>query len=85
MEELLAELPDSGPISFRRLTGGLVDKLDVVVRFLAVLELYKHGLVELDQAGTFGELVVTWTGGDPEQREGGAWMRALAGVDVYDG
>ena len=85
VEELLAELPDSGPISFRRLTGGLVDKLDVVVRFLAVLELYKHGLVELDQAGTFGELVVTWTGGDPEQREGGAWMRALAGVDVYDG
>jgi segregation and condensation protein A len=85
VEELLAELPDAGPISFRRLTGGLVEKLDVVVRFLAVLELYKHGLVELDQAGTFGDLVVTWTGGDPEQREGGAWMRALAGVDVYDG
>ena len=51
VEELLDELPEAGPISFRRLTGGLVEKLEVVVRFLAVLELYKHGLVELDQAG----------------------------------
>jgi segregation and condensation protein A len=85
VEELLDELPRSGPITFRRLTGGLVEKLDVVVRFLAVLELYKHGLVDLDQAGTFGDLVVTWTGGDPTEREGGAWMRALAAVDVYDG
>jgi hypothetical protein len=45
-------------ISFRRLTGALVDRLEVVVRFLALLELFKQGLVELDQAGSFADLVV---------------------------
>jgi segregation and condensation protein A len=85
VEELLDELPQAGRITFRRLTGGLVEKLDVVVRFLAVLELYKHGLVELEQATRFGDLQITWTGGDPEAQEGGVWMRALAAVDVYDG
>jgi segregation and condensation protein A len=85
VEELLDELPRAGRISFRRLTGGLVEKLDIVVRFLAVLELFKHGLVELEQAGTFGELSIIWTGGESAAQEGGAWMRALAAVDVYDG
>ena len=32
------------------------------MRFLAVLELYKQGLVELDQAGTFGDLEIVWLG-----------------------
>jgi chromatin segregation and condensation protein Rec8/ScpA/Scc1 (kleisin family) len=51
------------------------------VRFLAVLELYKQGLVDLDQVDTFGELdrrlagpaTTTTTTGD------------LAFVDAYDG
>ena len=30
----------------------LVERLEVIVRFLAVLELFKQGLVDLDQAGT---------------------------------
>ena len=30
-----------------------------MVRFLAVLELYKQGVVELDQLETFGTLTVT--------------------------
>ena len=41
-----------GRITFRGLTAGLVERLEVVVRFLAVLELYKQGLVDLDQAPT---------------------------------
>jgi chromatin segregation and condensation protein Rec8/ScpA/Scc1 (kleisin family) len=32
------------------------------VRFLAVLELYKRGLVDIDQAGNFGELEISWVG-----------------------
>jgi segregation and condensation protein A len=59
---LAARLPALGPVTFRRLTEGLVARLDVIVRFLAVLELYKQGWVEVDQAGTFGDLTVTWTG-----------------------
>ena len=53
-------------------------RIDVVVRFLAVLELYKQGLVELDQGSTFGELRITWTGGDDV-----AERSRLAGADSY--
>ncbi|HLG92098.1 MAG TPA: segregation/condensation protein A, partial [Acidimicrobiales bacterium] len=56
----------SGPTTFRALTGHLVERLAVNVRFLAVLELYKQGLVELDQGESFGELHVLWVGGDLE-------------------
>ncbi|HEY8094201.1 MAG TPA: segregation/condensation protein A, partial [Acidimicrobiales bacterium] len=47
--ELVDELPRVGRISFRRLTGGLIERLEVIVRFLALLELFKQGLVELDE------------------------------------
>jgi segregation and condensation protein A len=80
VEELIDELPRERAITFRRLTGGLVDRVEVIVRFLAVLELYKQGFVELDQAGTFGEIEITWIGPD----EGAAEL-ALAGVDAYEG
>lgn len=83
MEELLDELPRAGRISFRRLTSGLVERLEVVVRFLALLELFKQGLVDLDQAGSFAELNVIWVGEDGEQRDLGPL--ALAGADAYDG
>jgi len=45
-------------VSFRDLTIGAGAKLEVIVRFLAVLELYKQGVVDLDQAESFGELLV---------------------------
>ena len=43
--------------------GGVIDRIDVVVRFLAVLELFKQGAVELHQKETFGDITVVWTGG----------------------
>jgi segregation and condensation protein A len=60
--ELLDELPRAGRISFSRLTSGLGERLEVIVRFLAVLELYKQGLVDLEQPVTFADLQVTWLG-----------------------
>jgi segregation and condensation protein A len=62
--ELLDELPRVGRISFRRLTGGLLERLEVIVRFLALLELFKQGSVELMQTERFGDIEVVWTGGD---------------------
>jgi segregation and condensation protein A len=76
--ELIDELPRIGRISFRRLTADLGERLDVIVRFLAVLEMFKQGLVELDQAEQFGEILVEWCGGDPVE------AMALA-VDAYEG
>ena len=61
--ELVDELPRVGRISFRRLTSGLVERLEVIVRFLALLELFKQGVIELDQDELFGEIDVLWTGG----------------------
>ena len=63
--ELVDELPRVGRITFARLTASLVERLDVIVRFLAVLELFKQGLVELDQTERFGDIEIEWTGGDP--------------------
>ena len=78
--ELVDELPRVGRITFRRLTGGLVERLEVIVRFLAVLELFKQGLVELDQAERFGDIEIVWIGGDADVD---ARRRSL--VDAYDG
>ena len=77
--ELMEELPLVGTITFRRLTGDLVERLDVVVRFLAVLELFKQGFVDLDQPRSFGEIRIVWMGRDRSELE------ELAPVDAYDG
>jgi segregation and condensation protein A len=80
LTELTDELPRLGRVSFRRLTDGLVERLEVVVRFLAVLELFKQGAVELDQAQVFGDITVTWIG--PGE---GSSVDDLTTVDSYDG
>ena len=79
IEELVDELPSSGPITFRSLTSGLAEKLEIVVRFLAVLELFKQGLVDIDQPQSFGDLTVEWIGGEIGRE------LALSGADVYGG
>ncbi len=57
-KHVLALLPDTGTIMFRELTFGVRVKLEAIVRFLAVLELFKQGVVDLEQVDHFGELVV---------------------------
>lgn len=66
--ELVDELPRVGRISFRRLTSGLVERLEVIVRFLALLEMFKQGVVDLDQAERFGDIDIVWIGGDGTTR-----------------
>jgi segregation and condensation protein A len=58
--ELTCELARVGRTSFARLIAGRLERLEVIVRFLAILELCKLGRVELEQAGSFGELHVSW-------------------------
>ncbi len=57
-------LADSGTMTFRELTSDLTERIVVVVYFLALLELFGSGLVELDQAERFGDIGVEWIGGD---------------------
>ena len=76
--ELLDELPRAGKITFRRLTADLADRIEVIIRFLAVLELYKQGAVELDQPERFGDIEVTWSADDD-------FDTAAILIDAYDG
>jgi len=48
--------------SFRELVADCEERLHVVVRFLALLELYREGKVELQQGRTFGEIEIEWRG-----------------------
>jgi segregation and condensation protein A len=64
VERLIMSLPGSAPFTFRELTRHATTRVEIVVHFLGILELYKQGLVELDQVATFGDLVVTWIGDD---------------------
>ncbi len=47
---------------FRDLVADCDERIQVVVRFLALLELYREGKVDLTQAATFGEIDVRWEG-----------------------
>ena len=78
VEELIDELPRVGRMTFRALTAELVDRIEVVVRFLAVLELFKQGVVELDQSETFGDITVVWTGAEGLSAD-------EIKIDVYEG
>jgi segregation and condensation protein A len=48
--------------SFRDLVADCEERIQIVVRFLALLELYRDGRVELMQGETFGEIHVEWQG-----------------------
>jgi segregation and condensation protein A len=67
MEEALSaverRIEDLGrAASFRDLVADCDERIQVVVRFLALLELYRDGRVELRQGETFGEIRVEWQG-----------------------
>ena len=78
MFDLIDQLPKLEKTSFRQLTSGLADRIQVVVQFLAVLELFKQGHVELDQPERFGDITLTWIGNEDE-------VLLPTGVVSYDG
>ena len=78
VEELMEDIARVGSTSFRMLTTGLVERLEIVVRFLAILEMYKQGFIELDQLDRFGDITVQWTGI-------GTGNESMAEIDSYEG
>jgi segregation and condensation protein A len=60
---LARRLAGRGPTTFEELVADAA-AIDVVIHFLALLELYKRDLIGLEQAATFGAIAVRWTGGD---------------------
>jgi segregation and condensation protein A len=74
--ELAGTLRNTGRLSFEDLCSGQAERLEVVVRFLALLELYKAGAVELSQLTRFGSITAEWTGDVDE-------MELLEEADEY--
>ncbi|MCZ2812137.1 segregation/condensation protein A [Modestobacter sp. VKM Ac-2979] len=64
-EQLLlvrSRIATAGTATFRALSSDCAHTLEVVARFLALLELYRQQLVTFDQVAPLGELHVRWTG-----------------------
>ena len=74
---LAQRLPGLGPVSFRALTLGLSSRIEIIVHFLALLELCKLGYLNLGQGVTFGEVEILWL----DATRG----LDLGGVDSYEG
>ncbi|MGH2694958.1 MAG: segregation and condensation protein A [Actinomycetota bacterium] len=62
LREVAGHLRGRDEVSFEALCSGVSERIEVVVRFLALLELFKAGAVELAQPSTFGSIRARWTG-----------------------
>jgi segregation and condensation protein A len=75
--------------SFRSLVEGCTTRMEIIVRFLALLELCKMGRVSLGQGHTFGDLRIDWLEADAALAgvTSGRGLAELAGheIDDYEG
>ena len=55
-------LRKAGRVTFRSLVSDASSTLVIVARFLALLELYREGVVRFEQVISLGELQITWVG-----------------------
>ncbi|MBL0886290.1 segregation and condensation protein A [Myceligenerans indicum] len=67
-------------LTFRALTAG-AERLVVVARFLALLELFRDRLVGFEQVTSLGELTVRWAGGPGD---GAKYLDPDAGPSEFD-
>ena len=58
--EVAAKLRGQRVLSFQELCGPGRDRIEVVVRFLALLELYKAGAIDLYQGERFADIRASW-------------------------
>ena len=67
----------SGTATFRSLTADCVLTVEIVARFLGLLELFRDGYVAFEQVTPLGDLLVRWTNQEtpPVDATGGARIR----------
>ena len=61
-EIVVARLRRSGTVTFRALVSDAEERLVVVARFLALLDLARRRAVSFEQLTALGELTIRWTG-----------------------
>ncbi|UJW31415.1 segregation/condensation protein A [Saccharothrix sp. AJ9571] len=64
---LRLRLAEAGTATFTELIADCEHTIEVVARFLALLELYRESTVQFEQLEALDELHVRWTGGSVEQ------------------
>jgi segregation and condensation protein A len=74
---LRERLRRAGSATFTLLVADCDSTLEVVARFLALLELYRQNLIDFEQPVSLDELTVRWIGGDDDGGE--------LDVDDYEG
>ena len=85
VSELIAMPESARATSFRALVDGCRTRIEVIVRFLALLELCKMGRVTLGQGTTFGDLSISWLATDDLAGvASGRGLAELAGYEVDD-
>ncbi len=62
-------LRSQGPLSFRQLTQDAETRFVLVVRFLALLDMFGDGVISFEQAAPLSELLVRWSAGEGSGRE----------------
>lgn len=80
LEHLFEEMPRRGTVLFCDIERRFPGRTGFVVYFLAVLELWRQGYVELSQLRTFGDIEMLWSG--EEQTGDLADARAGARADM---
>jgi segregation and condensation protein A len=81
VSDLIAVPETERATSFRSLVQGCRTRIEVIVRFLALLELCKMGRVTLGQGATFGDLAISWVAADT--MAGVTSGQGLAELDGY--
>ena len=74
--EMTSLLVSGRAVNFEELCGEEEERIEIVVRFLGLLEMFKAGAIDLEQRDRFGSITATWTG-EVETDE------VLAGVEEY--
>jgi len=59
----------SKSLSFRNLVSDAENTMVIVARFLALLDLYRQGVLRFDQVIALGELQISWTGSESGEVE----------------
>lgn len=65
VQDLLGELEKLQETTFRRLLADGALPIEVVVHFLALLELYKRSVIDVEQPEPFGDIAIRWQGRSP--------------------
>jgi segregation and condensation protein A len=81
---LRVRLAEAGVATFTELVADCGNTIEVVARFLALLELYREAAVLFEQDEALGELTLRWSGGSVEEAQAAAEVdRAFADEEEY--